>query len=177
MSIPAAFRATYSDWRLVRSRKVVQIVLEVPLEGSSEAYDVLGGMPNPAAETWCAIARLDHQRTEDTIAPASAHGTQRTQQPASERPSHPNPAPVRALRNYPQQAGIYSSKPAFWKFAQERDHPEVVDADTAADYIRMYCGIETRKQIQPGTQAEQRWLLLVSAFMAWERAPACGIVA
>jgi hypothetical protein len=55
----AAFRATYSDWRLIKGRKVVQIVFELPLELSGSAYDALGGMPNTAAEVWCGIARLD----------------------------------------------------------------------------------------------------------------------
>ena len=58
MSDPAAFRATYSDWKLIRTRKCVQLVFEVPIEESNKAYEVLGGMPNPACEVWCAVARL-----------------------------------------------------------------------------------------------------------------------
>lgn len=54
----AAFSATYADWKLVKSRKVVQIVLEVPMEASDAAYQLLGGMPNPAAETWVGVAKL-----------------------------------------------------------------------------------------------------------------------
>ena len=53
-----AFRASYSDWKLIRTRKVVQIVLEVPVEEADAAYQVLGGMPNPAESFWCAVARL-----------------------------------------------------------------------------------------------------------------------
>lgn len=169
---PAAFQATYSDWKLIRSRKVVQIVLEVPVERAGHAYDVLGGMPNPAAETWCAVARLDAQRpTEDTTAAATAHA----QQPAPK--AQPTPSPARALRNHAQQAGIMCSRPTFWKFAQERGHPEVVDSETAADYVRMYCGVNSRSEIKNGTRAEQRWFLMVSAFDVWQRAPQCGVVA
>lgn len=55
---PAAFEGTYSDWRIVKGRKVVQIVIEVPMEKADHAYQVLGGMPNTGAEAWLAIARL-----------------------------------------------------------------------------------------------------------------------
>lgn len=57
----AAFSATYADWKLVKSRKVVQIVLEVAMEDSDAAYKLLGGMPNPAAETWVGVAKLVKQ--------------------------------------------------------------------------------------------------------------------
>jgi hypothetical protein len=55
---PAAFSATYSDLRLVKTRKVVQFVFEVPLEAAGHAMNVLGGMPSPMKEEWFAIARL-----------------------------------------------------------------------------------------------------------------------
>lgn len=55
---PAAFEGSYSDWRIVKGRKVVQIVIEVPLENADHAYQVLGGMPNNGAEAWLAVARL-----------------------------------------------------------------------------------------------------------------------
>jgi hypothetical protein len=42
-----AFRATYSDFKLVKTRKVVQIVLEIPVEHANAVLDVLGGMPDP----------------------------------------------------------------------------------------------------------------------------------
>ena len=58
---PAAFTATYSDWRVVKGRKVVQIVLEVPLEAAGHAYNVLGGMPTFGSENWFAVARMNKE--------------------------------------------------------------------------------------------------------------------
>lgn len=54
----AATRATFSDFRIVKGRKVAQLVFEVPLEGADAALAALGGLPQPAAERWCGIARL-----------------------------------------------------------------------------------------------------------------------
>ena len=59
MSEPAAFSATYSDLKVIRGRKVVQFVFEVPIEAAGHAMNILGGMPNPMAEKWFAIARLN----------------------------------------------------------------------------------------------------------------------
>lgn len=58
MEKPAAFSATYSDLKLIKTRKVVQFIFEVPLEAAGHAYNVLGGMPSPMDEKWFAIARM-----------------------------------------------------------------------------------------------------------------------
>lgn len=62
MDKPAAFSATYSDLKLIKTRKVVQFVFEVPLEAAEHAMNVLGGMPSPMTENWFAIARLEKPR-------------------------------------------------------------------------------------------------------------------
>lgn len=58
MTDQPAFSASYSNWRVVQGRKVVQLVFEVPLEAADFAYRVLGGMPNNGEEKFFAIARL-----------------------------------------------------------------------------------------------------------------------
>ena len=55
---PAALRATFSDLRLVKGRKVAQLIFEMPLEQADEAVRLLGGLPRPDREVWVAIARL-----------------------------------------------------------------------------------------------------------------------
>lgn len=59
MTDPAAFSATYSDWKVIKTRQVVQIILEVPLKAAGHAYNVLGGMPDFENEGWVAVARLE----------------------------------------------------------------------------------------------------------------------
>lgn len=61
---PAVFSASFSDWRVIKGRKVVAIVFEVPLEAADHAYNVLGGMPNFGADQWFAIARLQKPEGE-----------------------------------------------------------------------------------------------------------------
>ena len=49
--------ATFSDFRLVRGRKVAQLILEIPIE-QAEAALHLFGMPMPDRERWVAIAPM-----------------------------------------------------------------------------------------------------------------------
>lgn len=55
---PAAFSAVYSDFKLIKTRGVVSISFEVPLNAADHAYNVLNGLPNFEKEKYFAIARL-----------------------------------------------------------------------------------------------------------------------
>jgi hypothetical protein len=177
MNSPAAFTASYSDWKLIRTRKVVQIVLEVPVEAAGQAYDVLGGMPNSGAEIWCAIARLQgrkeseaHQRaTDDSRSTPARH---------DRSPASVSPGPMRAKfsdKLYAQQAGILCNDPKFIRFLCERfDYTKIEAGEPAAVVIRDYCDVQSRSEIRPGTDAGTRWELLLSAYRVWDLAPACG---
>jgi acid phosphatase family membrane protein YuiD len=56
---PAAFQATYANFKNVQSRKVLQIILEVPIENAHQVFSVLG-MPNSHESAWVAVARLEN---------------------------------------------------------------------------------------------------------------------
>lgn len=58
MSAPRVLQARYADWRPVKGRKVLQLILEVPLEQQEEALTMLGA-PLPDRDLWVAIARLE----------------------------------------------------------------------------------------------------------------------
>lgn len=56
---PSAFGACYSDWKIIRTRGVIQIVFEVPIDQEGAAYAALGGMPRQERSDWFAIARMN----------------------------------------------------------------------------------------------------------------------
>ncbi len=64
MTAPAAIRAVFSEWRMVKTRKVLALIFEVPLEQQAEVLTMLGA-PMPDAEIWCAIARLNSAVSEN----------------------------------------------------------------------------------------------------------------
>lgn len=51
---------TYSDFKLVKTRSVAQIVIEIPLEKASGWVEMFG-LPTPNMEQWVAIAALRQQ--------------------------------------------------------------------------------------------------------------------
>ena len=72
MSEPAAFRAVYSNFKTIPSRKVIQITLEAPIELGDSIIRILG-MPNPETSKWCGVAVLDTEEV-NSPAPALQHG-------------------------------------------------------------------------------------------------------
>ena len=61
MEKPAAFTAAYADIKTIKTRQVVQVIFELPVEAAGHAFNVLGGWPDFAGERWFAIARMDEQ--------------------------------------------------------------------------------------------------------------------
>jgi hypothetical protein len=144
----AAFSATYSDWKVIKGRKVVQVVFEVPIESADLAYQVVGGMPHPGTEAWIGIARLDpRQQQEEPSAPRKAPVP--TAQP---RQSHPAGAP-----SYAKQLGIACNEPAFWDFVRTKLPQNgciaVTDKEQAATAVRFLCGVKSRSETIKGTPA------------------------
>lgn len=164
----ATFCGTYSDWKLIRTRSVVQIIFEVPLEASGDAYQVLGGMPQPSSEVWCAIARLDmkggeaNQQSKPGLQPDKPAPASVTDLPVRAR------KPVAAEKRFAQQAGICCGDPVFQQFLYEHDMVIEKTEDCAVTAVYLICGVATRKDIVPGSAAADAWDRLYSKFMAWK---------
>ncbi len=159
--VAAAFRASYSDWKLIKTRSVVQIVFEVPLEAADEAYQVLDGMPDFGSEQWFAIAKLQPEAKEQEPAQVS------------------NP-PGRARKSWDElpitsQIAIRCNEVRFQKFLQE-EFSEVwrlsyygePDEERAAETVRFKCKVGSRKDIKPGTEALEIWGRLEEDYQAWQ---------
>jgi len=169
MNDAAAFKATYSDWKLVKTRGVVQVIFEVPLAEADLAYQVVGGMPDAAAEKWFAVARLREEvvpdakrgqsiRTPDT--PAAPSTPAQTARPGK---SWHEMGPA-------QQVGILCNEQSFWKFLGEDFH-DIHGELAAVEFVRNYCGVTSRADIATNRDAKIRWDRLVGDYRAWMREP------
>ncbi len=144
---PAAFSATYSDWKLIKTRKVVQIVFEVGQERADEAYQVLGGMPNPAAEVWCAVARLEKEQPTILTKPQFAD----PREWSDLKPS--------------VQSGILRNTEAFWRYLeQECGASPILSSEGAAAVIRALCGVKSCSDL---TSDNQNWVKLYRGYRRW----------
>ena len=194
MTQPAAiFRASYSDWKLIRTRKCVQIILEVPLEGglAHAAYAALGGMPDPAAETWVAVAHLDLETVKEVMPDSPVHtgptndtqsreevmpdttveyGPSNKTSPAS-GPDIPARAhkPARELK-LSARAGRLCTDEQFQQFLSKACRRHISTEDEAAAALRTLCGVSSRSEIQFDTAAGRYFDHLYSRFVAWRDA-------
>lgn len=138
---PAAILATYADYRRIPTRKVLRLILEVPIEHEAETFQKIG-FPGSHGDVWCAIAR--------TI-------------PPQER-TEPPPKPSHAVR----EAGILCGDPEFWEFLTDMWGTAPVESEAvAASYVRKQCGVESRRDITPGSEAEKRWGRLILDYGQW----------
>ena len=64
--------------------------------------------------------------------------------------------------------GMLCNDPVFQAWIAERQEiePAAVDAEYAATYVRRYCGVKSRAEIKPGSDALWQWNELALAFEA-----------
>jgi hypothetical protein len=145
-----AIQATFSDFKLIRGRKVAQIICELPIEEADRALETLGGLPRPDREGWLALAPLNVTSIR----------------------------PRKEGRKWDDlklamQAGIRCNEEAFWAFIRENWptwNPR--DEKTAASFVRTYCGIVgSREQLNDNPRAAAKWVELDTQFQLWMREP------
>jgi len=164
--MPAAFKATYSDWRLVKTRSVVQVIFEVPLADSDQAYEILGGMPNPSKERWFGIAAINPQQREE------ARPESRQEPPSPDTPDGGR----REWRDVQPsaQAAMRCDQPPFWAFLREEHKQRIENKDDAATAVRKICGVNSRAQFNTNHTARVFWHQLDQQFQAWQAAERFG---
>ncbi len=147
MGVPAvtAFKATYSDIKLVKTRKVVQFVFEVPVEAADNAMRLLGGMPRPDQEQWVGIAPI-------------------TEVAATRAPT-PAEKPRRAWAETPlvQQAGIRCTDYEFRQWLAASDEQDAIEA------VWRICEVKSRTEFATDDVAAEKWRSLDRDFLARPR--------
>lgn len=149
----AAFQATFSDFKLVKSRGQAQFVFEVPLDKADAALKTLGGLPRPDQETWVGVARLQATAAKDSSVEPK------------ERRRFGELAPS-------AQAAMRCQDEKFVEFLDKR-FPDFrgVDPgdDEAVQLVRQICGVESRSQLNTDAIALSRWKGLEADFQTWLR--------
>jgi hypothetical protein len=186
----AAFRGTYADFKLIKTRGVVSISFEVPVEQAQAALDVLGGMPVAASEIWCGIARLTNPVLEERKSQAEpktrSEGVHAI--PPAGRTAGSIPATGATTETQPvdgaktktafrdmrlaNQAGMLCAEVPFQRFLAERlKYEKPFSKDEAADHVHRHCNVASRKDIRPDSTSGKRWERLVMEYRTWLHAP------
>jgi hypothetical protein len=137
-----AFRAAYADLKIVKTRGVAQLILEIPLEQADAALEVLGGVPRPDREVWCAVARLAKDAPAEPVQP---------EEPAKERRAfHEMPLP--------QQAGLLCKDFRFQAWCGAENEMEAIE------YLRHCCGVSSRADLPFVEEAGSKFLAIVESY-------------
>jgi hypothetical protein len=154
-----AFKATYSDWKLIKTRGVVQVVMEVPVSESDAAYEILGGMPVHGKERWFGIAALKSPAEE---APSNVPSGS----PPSTRPDGTKRMDWRDMQPA-AQAGIRCADPVFISFLKEQQPNAWRAHQDAASLVRWICGVKSRSELGTNHLARVMWKTLDDQFQVW----------
>lgn len=172
----AAFKACYSEWRMIKTRATVQLVFEIPIEQADAAYQALGGMPIAAKEVWCGIARLAQPASPRDPVPPTSSPPVGNKPGRSAQPTVPTEQIVRADKerrkwselNYAQQAGIRCADPVFWAFLRETHRSNCNDEADATDFVRYACGVTSRKELKSDLASGLLWQSIDAAYDDWQ---------
>jgi hypothetical protein len=140
MSAPAAMQGDYVDLKFLKSRKVIQIWIELPIEAGAQ-FVAAFGTPDPSTTIPVAIARIDTA-------------------PKVER---------KAGGRIAQRAGIISNEGSFKKFIEDKylQGP----SEDPASFIRTYCGVKSRADLDHDERAGFAFSNLDRAYTAWMEVP------
>lgn len=158
-SAPAAIRATFENVKTIPSRRVCQVIFEVPIEQMLEVLTVFGS-PDPNTTTWAALARLKDEKEIKQLPP-----------PEENNNDTGNKLPERASAPLAQRIAILCQEVAFRKFLTEQYKTKVETSDQAASFIRGYCDVMSRSEIEHNSEASQKWEQIYSKYRAWLTSP------
>lgn len=164
MSDARAIKATFSTWRPVNGRKVLQLVFEVPIEQQGEVLTMLGA-PD---DKWCAIALLNTKPLEDSRGGAPQSSSPLTVPRPQADKARISPKPKRAFSDLPlsQQAALRCNDSDFFRFMTE-SFPTYSEGMALADFVRNYCGVDSRSELSTNAKAAAKWEELESMYQIY----------
>lgn len=138
MSESAILQAEFVDVRPVKSRKVMQLIFEVPIEAADHALSALGGFPRPDQSRYVAIAQLDVKKD-----PAAVSHTRWDDKPLSTR------------------AGILCTKKEFQMFLIGE-----ADEDKTIAFLKNACRVASRADLVKGSSGGEQFLRIEQSYFA-----------
>lgn len=135
----SALAGNFADFKIIKTRSVLQIVVEIPIEQGQKALELLG-IPQPGQEIPVAIARL--------VAPPKAIDPDKSSR-AKE---------AYATKDNMQKAVVRAAM--LCKEAKFQDYIAVASPEMAANWMRRHLGVEHRSEIASNEDAYENFLHL-----------------
>lgn len=162
MTESSSVYGSFVDVKIVRTRSVVQLVIEVPIERADYTLRELGGIPQPGTERPVAVAPLDPNVARGTTRDQAHGATSGVSPPVPDDPPAPGATHRKPWQELScaQQAGIRCHDKRFWRQIAVRD------ADEAAEWIRRACEVKSRAELDGNDNANIKWRMIDAAFQA-----------
>ena len=140
MTTNRVIQGTYADFKIVKTRNVAQMIIEIPLETAQEAINIFG-VPTPSLEQWVAVAVLHSnvvQKNEDAV-------------------------------NAIKQAGMLCKSESFGRFLQTKFVSEVLpdQPESIADGLRKVLGIKSRTEFHENDDARIAFNRIKGEYDQW----------
>jgi hypothetical protein len=154
---------TYADLKIIKTRSVVQIVVEVPLERGKEVTDLLG-LPQPNAEIPVVLARLHADKIEKPTNVVQIEDHRPPEDMPLDDEPHKPPRPLSQI------AGMFCNNVLFQTFIQEESEgwTHRPTTDEAAEWLRHSCGIKSRTELNTNEAAAARFHKIRVQYHAWQ---------
>ena len=132
-----AIKGTYADFKTVKSRSVVQMVIEIPIEQSTELVSKFG-IPIPSEEVWVAVARLQ---------------------------TNPVRVLTNPEKNLVQNVVLLCRDNEFGFFLKTKGMDlDPNDAESVGNALKRYLEIQSRKEIATNSKVRKLWYALYEEY-------------
>ena len=151
MTANAVIDGSFADLKLVKTRSVCQLVIEIPIERAEEAIQKFG-IPLPGQEISVAVARLQTPAEESTPDPDKSSAAQtryRTLPPMKQA------AQRSAMLCTDKQFHMWLVRKFGINFPMGHDHAVI-----ATNWMRRYLGAESRSEIGMDDEVYRKFLAL-----------------
>lgn len=176
MTTTAVIDGTYSDFKIVKTRSVFQMVIEGPIERAAEAVAMFG-VPQPGQEIHVAVARLQVPTPIAHEVPAPNARPQETERslsagaaPAREPKSDAARERFKMLGEPEQmvaKCAMHCADPYFRDWLAIIEDHFIKDSEEAAQVVRFRCGIKSRSELASNGAAARKWQQMVTDYDLW----------
>jgi hypothetical protein len=174
MSKTSAIQAAFADFKLVRGRKVAQLVFEVAIEQADAALAALGGLPSSIDERWCGIARLDLSAAKPK-AQEDGPDTRGVLNVGLEHIEYEQEQKTRRkMTDLPtaQRAALLCQRQAFQRWMREEcGFSHVLDEQEATNELKSWCAISSRSELATNSMAAAEFEGIERSFNEWLNQP------
>lgn len=175
MTAPIIIKGSLVDVKNINTHKCVRLSIDVSAELGAEIVHAFG-WPTMVEPVSVAVARLVPEAEAPPslaaqIAADMKAGTAHFVSPSPEEHAAKEKRRITQLHGG-SQAALTCKREAFWKFLEEQRDIVCRSEEEAAEYVREFCDIKSRSEIETNPTARNRWHLLYSAFDAWMKVPA-----